>query len=118
MLIFARLTAWILVAALVFVTLAPIGMRPVLVESANLERAVAYALMGLMLTLAYPRHWLWALVAGVVLAGVLEAAQGLTASRHGRVLDFSVKAVAACVGALAAQAALLVHSRWERRRAA
>jgi len=117
MLKLARLTAWILVAALVFVTLAPIGMRPVVVESANLERAMAYALMGFMLALAYPRHWLWALAAGVALAGLLEAAQGLTASRHGRVADFLVKAVAASLGALGAQVVLFAGTRWERRRA-
>jgi len=87
------------------------------VESANLERAMAYALMGFMLALAYPRHWLWALAAGVALAGLLEAAQGLTASRHGRVADFLVKAVAASLGALVAQVVLFAGTRWERRRA-
>lgn len=103
MLTLVRLMAWIVALGLVAVTLSPLEARPV-VTSPNLERAGAYALFGFLLVLSYPRRWGWALVAAVALAGGLEAAQGLTASRHGRVGDFLVKGGAAIVGALAAQA--------------
>ena len=42
---------------------------------------------------------------------LLEAAQGLTASRHGRVVDFLVKGGAALIGGLAAQTLHLLLAR-------
>lgn len=110
----ARISAWMLVAALVFVTIAPIGLRPIVAESANLERAVAYAFLGLVFALAYPRHRLFALVVVVTVAGMLEFGQTLTESRHGRMPDFLVKAVAASSGVLAAHAALVLRDRTRR----
>ena len=112
----ARWSAWALVAALVFVTLSPIEMRPV-VAGATLERALAYGLLGLTFALAYPRHRLLALAVVVGVAGGLELGQLLTPSRHGRLPDFAVKAVAAGLGVLAAHAALTVQAWWERRAA-
>ena len=112
----ARLLAWSLVAALVVVTLAPIGFRPVVAESANLERALAYGLLGFLMALAYPRRWLLAFAVGVAIAAGLEAGQVLTESRHGRVPDFLVKAIASGFGVLAAQGLLIVQARWERGR--
>ncbi|WP_232629194.1 hypothetical protein [Methylobacterium sp. Leaf118] len=103
MLTVVRSAAWIVTAILVFVTLSPIEARPV-VASPHLERAAAYGLFGFLLVLSYPRHWKSALLAGVALAGLLELAQGLTASRHGRVFDFSVKGTAAVLGGLGARA--------------
>jgi len=102
MLTLVRVAAWFVAAILVFVTLSPIEARPV-VASPHLERAAAYALFGFLLALSYPRHWRLALVASVAMAGLLELAQGLTASRHGRLFDFSVKGTAAVLGVLAAQ---------------
>ena len=112
----ARWTAWTLVAALVFVTLAPIELRPA-VTGATIERAAAYGLLGLTFALAYPRHRLLALAAVVGVAGLLELGQVFTASRHGRVPDFAVKAVSAGLGVLGAHAALTFRA-WRERRAA
>ncbi|GEP00845.1 hypothetical protein [Methylobacterium haplocladii] len=111
----ARLMAWTLAAALVFVTLAPIGLRPVVTEDANVERALAYALLGFLFAIAYPRHWLLALCAGIGIAAGLEVGQIFAASRHGRVADFLVKASAAGIGVAVAQALLMVRYRWTRR---
>ncbi|MBD8908155.1 VanZ family protein [Methylorubrum zatmanii] len=102
MLTIIRLMAWIVALGLVVVTLSPIEARPVL-TSPNLERAGAYGLFGFLLVLSYTRRWGLALVAGLILAGALEAAQGLTVSRHGRLFDFLVKGGAALVGGLVAQ---------------
>lgn len=110
MLTLVRLLAWTVALGLVVVTLSPIEDRPV-VTSPHLERAAAYGLFGFLLALSYPKRWMLALVACVVLAGTLEAAQGLTASRHGRVFDFLVKGGAAVVGALAAHAFYLLLRR-------
>ncbi|MGU3537817.1 VanZ family protein [Methylobacterium sp. A54F] len=98
-----RLSAWSVAAGLVLVTLAPIGWRPV-VAGATVERAAAYALLGLLLALAYPRRWRLAVALVVAYAGVLELGQMLTETRHARLSDFLVKAGAAVVGALLAVA--------------
>jgi len=110
MLTLVRLMAWIVAIGLVAVTLSPLEARPVL-ASPTLERAGAYALFGFLLVLSYPRRWGWALVAAVALAGGLEAAQGLTVSRHGRLIDFLVKGGAAVAGGLAAQGMHLLLAR-------
>lgn len=110
MLTLVRLLAWIVAIGLVAVTLSPLEARPVL-ASPNLERAGAYALFGFLLALSYPRRWGLALLAAVALAGALEAAQGLTASRHGRVVDFMVKGGAAMIGGLVAQGLHLLLAR-------
>lgn len=102
MLTLVRFAAWIVAAILVFVTLSPIEARPV-IASPHLERAAAYALFGFLLALSYPRHRWLVVTASVAMAGILELAQGLTASRHGRVFDFSVKGTAAIMGVIAAQ---------------
>lgn len=113
MLTLVRLAAWIVAAILVFVTLSPIEARPV-IASPHLERAAAYALFGFLLALSYPRQWRLAMVASVAMAGLLELAQGLTASRHGQLFDFSVKGTAAVLGVIAAQ---VLHAVLARRTA-
>ena len=108
-----RLLFWCLLAGLAFVTLAPLGMRPIL-GPANLERALAYAGFGLVAALAYPRQRMFVLAAVVVVAGLLEYGQSLTASRHGRLADFLVKAAGGAAGWLAACALLIAARRPDR----
>ncbi|MDP4005999.1 hypothetical protein [Methylobacterium sp. NEAU K] len=101
-----RLAAWILVAALITITLVPIGLRPVVTANPSFERAAAYAAAGLLMIASYPRHWPWVLAGSVLLAGGLEASQTLTGTRHGRFDDFLVKAGAALIGEVAGLAIL------------
>ena len=96
-----RLLFWGLLAGLAFVTLSPIGMRPML-GPANVERALAYGVFGLVAAMAYPRQRLPLLLGVVIVAGLLEYGQSLTASRHGRLADFLVKAGGGTAGWLAA----------------
>jgi apolipoprotein N-acyltransferase len=105
-----RLAFWGLLATLIFVTLSPIGLRPE-VGPANMERAVAYALFGIVATLAYPRHRFAILLVVVAVAGLLELGQGLDPSRHGRLADFAVKAGSGAAGWLAASALVLAAMR-------
>lgn len=100
-----RLAAWILVAAIVIITLVPIGFRPVVTANPSYERAGAYAAAGLLMMLGYARHWPWVLVGSLVLAGGLEASQTLTSTRHGRLDDALVKAGAALLGEIVGLAA-------------
>jgi hypothetical protein len=83
--------AWLSLAAIAFVTLAPIGLRPNSGYSPNFERFVAYCVVGMLFALAYPRR-LWLIIAIVLGAAVtLEALQLVSVSRHGRLFDLGVK---------------------------
>ena len=53
----ARVLAWLLLAALVFVTVCPIEYRPHPPGfSVTLERLGAFALIGFLFAVGYPRH--------------------------------------------------------------
>ena len=60
-----RLLAWLLLAALIFVTLSPINLRPVSPLPTQLERAIAPAIVGFVFAIAYPKH-LWAIALVVI----------------------------------------------------
>ena len=110
--VLVRLAAWTLVAAIVAITLVPIGLRPIVTANPSFERAAAYAVAGLLLTLGYPRRWPWILIGVVVLAGGLEGSQPLTGTRQGRFDDFLVKAAAALAGGVVG----LAVASWADRR--
>jgi len=105
-----RLAFWGMLGLLAFVTLSPIGLRPE-VAPATVERALAYAAFGTLGALAYPRQRLAILVFVVVAAGLLEAGQNLSSSRHGRIGDFLVKAASGVAGWLAASAVTALAPR-------
>jgi hypothetical protein len=94
-----RILAWLLLAALVFVTLAPIGLRPETPLPTQLERAVALALIGFVCVLAYPRHTVLVVVLLVGFTAFLEAAQLFDPGRHGRLIDFLAKFAGVVCGA-------------------
>ena len=101
----ARVLFWLALASVAFVTLSPIADRPETPFGPDAERFAAFALVSALLMIGYPEHrlrWFWGLIA---VAGLLEAGQNLVADRHGRLLDFDVKACGVLVGALAALAA-------------
>lgn len=89
--------AWSVLAIIVFVTLSPIGWRPHF-EAVSIERAGAFAVIGVLFGLAYPnRPWrLLFLMAAAAL--LLEALQHLTPDRHGRLPDALVKIFGAIIG--------------------
>jgi hypothetical protein len=96
-----RVAAWLLLAAVAFVTLAPIGWRPETGASANIERFAAFAAIGLAFGLAYPRQ-LW-LVAVVVLgtAVALEILQLVAVTRHAGLRDLIAKLAGGTSGIIA-----------------
>ena len=64
----ARIAAWLLVAAIVVMTLGPPTVRPVSGFNRSLEHVAAFALLGLAFGLAYPsRRMLLALIGVAVL---------------------------------------------------
>lgn len=103
--------AWLLLAAVAFVTLAPIGLRPTTGYSPTIERIVAFGAVGFLFALAYPRQ-LWLIVVLVLGAAIaLEALQLVSVSRHGRVFDLVVKLAG---GSLGIAAGVVVERVWRR----
>ncbi|THD60221.1 hypothetical protein [Phenylobacterium sp.] len=86
------------IAAIVFVTLCPAGLRPHFAP-ANLERFGAYFVMGALVVLAAGRRVLAATALVVALAVVLEAAQALAPGRDPAAADAIVKALGGVTGA-------------------
>ncbi|MEQ1900571.1 MAG: hypothetical protein ABL866_07535 [Devosia sp.] len=105
-----RVLAWLSLAAVAVVTLSPVGVRPHFAETSPLaEDFAAFAAIGLLFGLAYPRRLL--LIAAFVGCAVvsLELAQMLTPDRHGRLADGISKVLGAVAGAgLSALAARLL----------
>jgi len=106
--------AWTLLAFIAYATLSPIQDRPTLATSTGFEHLAAFAVLGGLFCLAYPRQIV--LVCLVVLgsAVLLEFAQLLTPDRHGRVQDAIEKIAGGAVGILAGRTVLYFGqaSRW------
>lgn len=113
-----QIAAWAALAAIVFVTVSPIEMRPGDVLSVDLDRALAFGLLSSMFMVAYPRHALF--VGGMIVlsAGAIELLQALSPTRHARFDDAVVKGAGALGGMVLAFAYnVLRRFRHTRRRA-
>jgi VanZ family protein len=108
-----RIFAWLLVAAVIFATLGPIGYRPNSGMGRDAEHLLAFIVVGLVFGLAYPRHRPLAAGVSVVAIAVVEALQLLVPERDARLEDFTVKAIASCAGiAIAGLISWAVRSHW------
>ena len=107
----ARIAAWLLVAAIVVMTLGPPTVRPVSGFNRSLEHVAAFALLGLAFRLAYPNRRILLALIGVAVAALMETLQLVVPGRHAYFSDFVINATGACAGLAAA--ALL---DWFRRR--
>jgi VanZ family protein len=90
--------AWTALAAIIFVTVSPIGLRPQDILPVNVDRALAFMAMAALFVLAYPRHWIWVGIALIIGAGGIELLQEFSSTRHAHVDDALVKAAGASVG--------------------
>jgi len=79
--------AWLLLGFITYATLSPIAARPTLFAPVGFEHFAAFAALGGLFCLAYPRQI--ALVCLLVFgsAAILEIAQMLTPDRHARLTD-------------------------------
>ena len=96
----SRTAALALLAIIIFATLSPIQMRPHIAE-ANVERALAYVLLGFALALGFPNRLYQAVIFVAVTAGMLELLQIIDPGRHARLIDAFVKAFAGVIGIVA-----------------
>ena len=106
-----KITAWIIFAAIVAMTIGPIWLRPVTPMPANFERFAAFVVLGACFMLAYPRHSMIILICLIVAAGALELAQTIVPGRHGRMVDFAFKLAGVVAGVCAVQASRIMISR-------
>ncbi|MBZ9761572.1 VanZ family protein [Mesorhizobium sp. CA8] len=111
----SRLAALALLALITFATLSPIQLRPHLGD-ANMERALAYVLLGLTLAIGFPSRLTQTVLFVCAVAGVLEFLQLLDPGRHARVVDALVKAAAGVVGIVLARILIALTSRAAERR--
>jgi VanZ family protein len=93
----ARLTAWIGLSVILFVTLVPPSLRPTSVAPHLIEHLVAFVILGAAFEWAYPRDWRVPAVAFPFIAA-LELLQLFMPGRHARLGDFLVNAIGAYVG--------------------
>lgn len=96
--LFLRAGAWLVLLAILAVTISPIQFRPITGEPVDLERFAAFFMVGTLFALAYPRHWMAVLLLTVGCAGAFELMQRLAPGRHGEFLDFVFKAIGAMSG--------------------
>jgi hypothetical protein len=101
-----RIIAWLLLAFCIVATVVPIGLRPQVELPANADRALAFAALGLMFGLAYPRRWLTVGLFLMIAAFSIESLQYLSPSRHPGLADAFIKAFGALSGVVGAQALL------------
>jgi VanZ family protein len=99
----ARIVAWLLIAAAVFLSVGPQKFRPFTGIEHELEHYLAFAVVGLAFGLGYPRRGMILAVTAIAIAGALETAQLWVPHRHAYFSDFLVNGSAAWIGiALAA----------------
>jgi len=98
MILFIRLFAYSVFAAVSFATLGPADLRPRSDLGHNGEHALAFVLVGLAFAMGYPRQRLLAAGLTVVMTGVLELGQLFVPGRHARLEDFLVDAAANLFG--------------------
>ena len=119
------ITAWIAILVIAFATLTRVGfvysiyfkLAPILMgmkmrSYTHFEHVLAFALLGALFTVAYPRRLL--LVFCVVCGGavVLELAQTLTPDRHGTLIDALEKMAGGATGIMLTK---IVQRQWLRK---
>jgi VanZ family protein len=108
--------AWGAIAAVAYATLsrvgvvytvyeavAPIVAYPSLRAYAHFEHVAAFAIVGALFCLAYPRQTLVVCCGLFAAAALLEFSQTLTPDRHGTVMDAAEKIFGAAVGIAASR---------------
>jgi VanZ family protein len=90
--------AWLSAFAVLVLSLSPPRYRIVTGAARELEHFTAFALVGLMLSLAYPERRLKLVVVGIGAIAVIELLQIFVPGRHAYLSDFLLNALGLCVG--------------------
>jgi VanZ family protein len=95
---FFQVVAWLLILAIVMLSLGPPSTRPVTGAGHNLEHLLIFVAMGAAFGLGYPRRILLLPIALLAFTGAIEVAQMLVPGRHARWSDFLTDVAASYVG--------------------
>jgi VanZ family protein len=95
----ARIAAWLLAVATIVLSLVPSWLRPGTEMPHSLEHLSVFFATGVAFGVGYSRRPYLVIVMLVVFAGAVELAQIVVPSRHARLSDFVIDALAAFVGA-------------------
>lgn len=101
-----KFAAWAALCVIAYSTLSPLGDRPILLPSLKLEHLAAFAVLGTLFCLAYPRRTLAVVLIVLGSAALLELLQLLTPDRHARTLDALQKMAGGAAGVFAGRAVL------------
>jgi VanZ family protein len=93
-----RVIAWILLATAVVLTTVPAQFRPVTGAPSPVEHFAMFFLIGAAFSLGYSRRDYRLCAAAIVFAGSLEILQLVLPTRHARLSDFVIDALAAVIG--------------------
>jgi VanZ family protein len=108
------IASWAALAFIAYSTLAPIGNRPEFHIGGflgQLDHYIAFATLGALFYLAYPRHLMWVCLIIIGSVVLLEFAQLLTPDRHARVSDAVQKLLGGTIGIMFARGCLLLVLR-------
>ncbi|MEH2516352.1 VanZ family protein [Bradyrhizobium sp. AZCC 1610] len=101
-----KFAAWAGLCVIAYLTLSPLRDRPILLTSLKLEHLAAFAILGTLFCLAYPRRTLAVLFIVLGSAALLELLQFLNPDRHARTLDALQKIAGGAAGVFAGRAVL------------
>lgn len=111
--IVARTSAWLLIAAITVLSLVPPNLRPETGAAHNFEHSAIFAAAGLCFGFGYSRRPMWTVGALIIFAGAIELAQMLIPGRHARLSDFIVDATAMFISV--AVGSIMARSNWVHR---
>lgn len=100
------IAAWVVLCLIAYASLSPLRHRPTIPISWNVEHLAAFAILGGLFSLAYPRRTLAVFIIVLGGAALLEVLQFFTADRHARILDVLQKIAGGGVGILAGRVIL------------
>jgi VanZ family protein len=93
-----RAVAWLMLSAIIVLTVVPPSLRPTTFVPHKIEHAGTFLVAGISFGMAYlGREWILSIVA-IVFCAAIELAQLYVRGRHARLSDFIVDAIAAVMG--------------------
>lgn len=94
----SAVTGALLLLVVIYSTLSPLALRPILTADADVERFLAFMGLAGCFVFAAPKRWPLILMLALLLGAGLEIAQTLRPDRHGLLHDYEWKAAGACFG--------------------
>ena len=99
----SRGVAWLILLAIVSVTVVPPTLRPTTPTPHIIEHAAAFFVNAIAFSVGYPQRELVLSIGAVLFCAGIEAVQLFVPGRHARLSDFLVDAAAAVAGIFVAQ---------------